>query len=58
MDVLLDTNCYNLVISGDKEIYNYLKKANTIYFSTVVIGELFAGFEGGRKKEENIECLG
>mgnify|MGYP000653401382 CR=1 FL=1 len=40
-------------MSGDRLVFEYLVEAEIIYLSTVMIGELFAGFHGGSKFSQN-----
>jgi tRNA(fMet)-specific endonuclease VapC len=51
--VLLDTNAYVSYLSGDEQVLNELAAADLVYLSVFVLGELFAGFRGGRKYQEN-----
>lgn len=55
--VLLDTNAYSGFMAGDKKVFDYIVEAEVIYLSTIVIGELFAGFHGGEKFVQNREEL-
>lgn len=55
--ILLDTNAYSSFLSGDKSVFDYIVEAEVIYISTIVIGELFAGFHGGGKLSQNREEL-
>ena len=55
--ILLDTNAYSALLNGNKEIFGIISKAEVIHFSVIVIGELFAGFNGGSKKQDNINLL-
>jgi len=55
--ILLDTNAYSSFLSGDKNVFDYIVDAEVIYISTIVIGELFAGFHGGGKLSQNREEL-
>jgi tRNA(fMet)-specific endonuclease VapC len=55
--ILLDTNAYSSFLSGDKSVFDYIVDAEVIYISTIVIGELFAGFHGGGKLSQNREEL-
>jgi predicted nucleic acid-binding protein len=55
--ILLDTNAYSEFMSGNKLVFDYIIEAEEIYLSTVMIGELFAGFQGGRKYSKNKEDL-
>jgi len=47
--ILLDTNAYSGFMAGEKIIFDYIIEAETIYISTVMVGELYAGFRGGKK---------
>ena len=51
--VLLDTNAYSALLRGDQKVFDVLAKAGRIYISSVVLGELFAGFRGGSRFVEN-----
>lgn len=51
--ILLDTNAYSEFMSGNQLVLNYIIEADTIFLSTIMIGELFAGFQGGRKSTLN-----
>ena len=55
--ILLDTNAYSEFMSGNQSVFNYIIEAEEIYLSTVMIGELFAGFQGGKKYIKNKEDL-
>jgi predicted nucleic acid-binding protein len=55
--ILLDTNAYSEFMSGNKLVFDYIIEAEEIYLSTVMIGELFAGFQGGKKYIKNKEEL-
>jgi len=55
--ILLDTNAYSAFMAGDARVLDYLVEAETIYISTVMLGELFAGFCGGRKLTQNRDEL-
>ena len=55
--ILLDTNAYSGFMAGDKRVFEYIVEAEVIYISTIVIGELFAGFHGGEKLTQNKEEL-
>jgi tRNA(fMet)-specific endonuclease VapC len=57
MKILLDTNAYSAFMTGDQSVFDHIIEAERIYLSTIMIGELFAGFLGGRRAAENIEEL-
>jgi tRNA(fMet)-specific endonuclease VapC len=44
MNSLLDTNGYSRYARGEKLILDYLADCDTIIMSSVVLGELYAGF--------------
>lgn len=51
--LLLDTNAYARLLGGDKEVLDALGVATTVFMSVFVLGELYAGFQGGNKETEN-----
>jgi len=51
--VLLDTNAVSALFNGDKQILDCLAGAERVCMSTVVIGEMQAGFYMGSKVREN-----
>ena len=55
--VLLDTNAYSRLVSGDERVLDVLGEAETVYLSIFVLGELFAGFKGGQRERKNREQL-
>ena len=55
--VLLDTNAYCNLLRGDKNVLNIISKANIVYMSIFVLGELYTGFKGGDKEPWNKELL-
>jgi tRNA(fMet)-specific endonuclease VapC len=55
--VLIDTNIYSLAMKGDVAIVNALRKIDQIGFSAISAGELFSGFKGGNREDENREEL-
>ncbi|QTA86031.1 type II toxin-antitoxin system VapC family toxin [Desulfonema magnum] len=55
--ILLDTNAYSRFMGGDENVLDVLAKAQIVYFSIFVLGELFAGFRGGSKEQENRKLL-
>jgi tRNA(fMet)-specific endonuclease VapC len=44
-------------MSGNKLVFEYIIEAEEVYLSTVMLGELFAGFHGGKKCTKNKEDL-
>lgn len=51
--IILDTNAYSGFMAGDRQVFDYIIESRDIFFSTIVIGELFAGFYGGTRFQEN-----
>lgn len=55
--LMLDTNAYSGLLSGDDRIFHILSRAQNVFMSVVAIGELHAGFRGGSKRKKNIGLL-
>jgi len=55
--VLLDTNAYTRLLTGDQEVLKALANAECVYVPVVVIGELLAGFKGGAREQQNRKLL-
>ena len=55
--VLLDTSAYTALLTGDQDIFRLLAGAETVFLSVIVLGELYAGFRGGRQELKNREVL-
>lgn len=51
--IILDTNAYSSFMAGDRRVLDYIVESQDVFVSTIVVGELFAGFYGGRRFEEN-----
>jgi tRNA(fMet)-specific endonuclease VapC len=51
--ILLDTNAYSAFRGGNRAILSALASAEVVYLSIFVIGELLAGFAGGKRNREN-----
>lgn len=51
--VLLDTNAYTRLLRGDQGVLEVLGRADTVFMSVFVLGELYAGFRGGARESEN-----
>ncbi len=51
--VLLDTNAYASFLHGDDKVLEILAKAQIVFMSVFVLGELYAGFRGGAKQKQN-----
>ena len=55
--VLFDTNAFSSLFRGDEGVLKAISRAERVFVSVVVIGELEAGFRGGTRYAENIEIL-
>jgi tRNA(fMet)-specific endonuclease VapC len=55
--VILDTNAYTRFLAGGEDVLDTLSDTETVYMSIFVLGELYAGFYGGRKERQNKEIL-
>ncbi len=55
--ILLDTNMYAAFKRGDDEVVELLRLADEIALSATILGELLAGFAGGRREAGNREEL-
>lgn len=55
--ILLDTNALTALFRGDHGVMDVLAKADCIYVSVIVIGELEAGFRGGSRYAENLAVI-
>jgi tRNA(fMet)-specific endonuclease VapC len=51
--ILLDTNAHSGFMAGDQRVFDAIVESRDVYVSTIVIGELFAGFRGGTRFQEN-----
>ena len=55
--ILIDTNAYARLMTGDEGVLAVLAEAEVVYLSVIVLGELFAGFRGGKREAENRAML-
>jgi tRNA(fMet)-specific endonuclease VapC len=55
--VLLDTNAFTALFQGDTGVLDAVAKADSVYASAIVIGELEAGFRGGNRYADNVALL-
>ena len=55
--ILLDTNCYVRYLAGDEKVLDAIGRAETVYLSVIVIGELLVGFKGGNREQDNKRFL-
>lgn len=49
----LDTSAYSAFMRGHTELRTALEGAEQIHISPVVLGELYAGFQGGSRRRQN-----
>jgi tRNA(fMet)-specific endonuclease VapC len=57
MKILLDTNAYSELMSGNEKVLKIIDESKVIYFSIFVLGELLAGFKKGNKEKHNLDKL-
>jgi predicted nucleic acid-binding protein len=57
MNICFDTNAYSALMRGSAEVKKILERADSLIMPTVVLGELYAGFSAGRRKQENNQKL-
>jgi len=55
--ILLDTSAYSWLMSGDTRVLDIIDNTRVLFMSTVVLGELFAGFRGGTRYKANVAKL-
>jgi tRNA(fMet)-specific endonuclease VapC len=55
--ILLDTNIYTALLIGDETVLTVIARAQSVYMSVFVLGELHAGFRGGNREQHNITVL-
>lgn len=57
MRILLDTNAYAALLEKDPFVARKVRQANKIFLSSVVLGELLAGFRHGSREDQNRRVL-
>jgi tRNA(fMet)-specific endonuclease VapC len=55
--VLIDTSAYSHLLRGSTEVSDTLARADLVYVSVFVLGELYAGFKAGSKEAANKDLL-
>lgn len=55
--ILLDTNAYSAFMCGDQAVFKYIVDSELVYVSTIVLGELYAGFLAGNRYAANVDEL-
>lgn len=53
----MDTNAYSASGRGHPAVADLIRRAEALVFSTVVLGEVLAGFRHGSKREQNLASL-
>lgn len=53
MKLLLDTNAYSALARGENAIAERVYKAQRIFISSIIAGELMYGFRCGNRQEDN-----
>ena len=49
MRLLLDTNAYTALLRGSNEVAVEVRRAERVYLSSIVVGELLYGFRYGNR---------
>lgn len=57
MKLLLDTNAYVELLKGTPAVTTWVREAEQLVFSTVVVGELLFGFRNGTRYDKNLAAL-
>ena len=57
MKICVDTNAYTAFKRGDEAVTGVLENAGEVLLPSIVVGELFAGFHMGSRRDRNIEEL-
>jgi len=55
--ILLDTSAYSALFKGDEKTRTILQEVEEVALTPIVLGELIAGFVGGRSEEKNRRLL-
>lgn len=55
--LLLDTNAYSALGNGHPDVSRMVREAERILLSSIVMGELLAGFRHGTRLDENLADL-
>lgn len=57
MKILLDTNAFSAFGRGHPGTVEIVRRARSVLLSTVMLGEVLAGFRHGSRHDENMEKL-
>jgi len=55
--VLIDTSAYSELLRGSHDVVDVLGRADIVYLSVFVLGELYTGFKGGTRATTNKHLL-
>ena len=55
--IVLDTSAYRAFFAGDSRVLDAIVESETVLFSSVVAGELYAAFRGGSRYQKNRDEL-
>ncbi len=55
--IILDTNAYSEYLAGNQNVLYSMSSVDKVYLSVIVLGEIYAGFRGGKKYLQNTEIL-
>jgi tRNA(fMet)-specific endonuclease VapC len=55
--ILVDTSAYSHLLRGSTEVLDALGRADLVYMSIFVLGELYTGFKGGSQEAQNRDRL-
>lgn len=55
--LLLDTNAYSALARGNPTVVEYVRNAEQILLSSIVVGELLHGFRCGNRLDANLRQL-
>ena len=55
--VLLDTSAYSALFRGEEQVKYILQEVEEVSLTPVILGELLAGFSGGRFETKNRQLL-
>ncbi len=55
--IVIDTNIYSFAMNNDSVAVEILKRAEKVYISSIVIGELLSGFKFGTMEEKNMKLF-
>jgi tRNA(fMet)-specific endonuclease VapC len=57
MRILLDTDAYSALMRGRPDVSDIVRRAERVFLSPIVIGELLFGFRNGSRYEQNSRQL-